>query len=261
MKNVVYYFTGSGNSLAIAKDIAHHMEDTEVVRITHLNVNGLDARAYERVGIVYPIYYSGLPFMVREFVKHVMISSETYVFAVANYGDLIDIGMDQLGDLMRKKGTQLDATFEITMPGNYVVMFDTDHQDKVVKNDQQEKVETQSIAEKVLRQERTCVKSTSLATQIKGNLIYSIFKPYKMDRKFWVNEKCNGCGVCSRVCPAKNINMIESKPTFKHTCEHCLGCLHACPQVALQYGKGTVNRQRYKHERVQLKELMIDENM
>ena len=34
----------------------------------------------------------------------------------------------------------------------------------------------------------------------------------KMDRDFWTDKKCNGCGICGRVCPVGNIAFESGKP-------------------------------------------------
>jgi ferredoxin len=29
----------------------------------------------------------------------------------------------------------------------------------------------------------------------------------KMDSRFWVDEKCNRCGICAKVCPVSNVTL------------------------------------------------------
>ena len=62
-----------------------------------------------------------------------------------------------------------------------------------------------------------------------------------MDRKFWVDEKCNQCSLCSKVCPVQNIALQGGNPTWNHRCEQCFACLQWCPQGAIQYGKKRPN--------------------
>jgi len=67
MKNVIYYFTGTGNSLAVAKKIAAALGECELVPIASLRDTPAIAPDAERVGIVCPVYFLGLPLMVAEF--------------------------------------------------------------------------------------------------------------------------------------------------------------------------------------------------
>ena len=78
----------------------------------------------------------------------------------------------------------------------------------------------------------------------------------KMDRKFWVDDKCNTCGLCLKVCPAENIEMAGEKPVWRHRCEQCLACIQWCPQEAIQYGEKTIRYQRYHHPEVKLKDVL-----
>ncbi|PIU25867.1 MAG: hypothetical protein COZ07_10650 [Candidatus Infernicultor aquiphilus] len=35
-----------------------------------------------------------------------------------------------------------------------------------------------------------------------------------VDRSFQYDEKCNGCGICTRICPVNNIKMVENRPVW-----------------------------------------------
>ncbi len=80
----------------------------------------------------------------------------------------------------------------------------------------------------------------------------------KMDREFWVDEKCNGCAICEKACPVSNIVMAAEKPTWLHQCEQCLACIQWCPKEAIQYGKKTPNYERYHHPEITLKDIVKD---
>ncbi|HBF40164.1 MAG TPA: 4Fe-4S ferredoxin, partial [Firmicutes bacterium] len=90
-----------------------------------------------------------------------------------------------------------------------------------------------------------------------GNIAYKSVSPKfpTLDRNFTVNEKCNGCNTCEKVCPVKNIQIADGKPWWQGHCEHCLACIQWCPQEAIQYGSATVHRKRYHHPEVLVKEL------
>jgi MinD superfamily P-loop ATPase len=77
-----------------------------------------------------------------------------------------------------------------------------------------------------------------------------------MDRSFWTQEQCNHCGLCQRICPVKNIQLVNGMPSWLHHCEQCLACLHWCPQEAIQFGKSTISRQRYHHPEVKQEDLL-----
>jgi len=64
--------------------------------------------------------------------------------------------------------------------------------------------------------------------------------------RFSVDESCNTCGLCARICPIQAIQLKDGKPVWvKKDCTQCMGCINRCPQQAIQLGSGTRDRGRY----------------
>ena len=103
MKTKIYYFTGTGNSLNIAKEISGKIEDCELIPMASLSENrGIEPDA-EKVGFIFPLYWYGLPKIVRDFIKKVELSNISYCFAVitAMYPD--GLAIEQVEALLEKK--------------------------------------------------------------------------------------------------------------------------------------------------------------
>jgi len=49
-----------------------------------------------------------------------------------------------------------------------------------------------------------------------------------------INERCNGCGFCVKICPAGNISIEEKEPVFHSKCNLCTACIYGCPNHALE---------------------------
>ncbi|MHB1395033.1 MAG: 4Fe-4S binding protein [Clostridia bacterium] len=49
-----------------------------------------------------------------------------------------------------------------------------------------------------------------------------------MDHGFNCDDKCINCNICSKVCPVKNIKMVEGRPVWQHQCEQCFACVQWC---------------------------------
>lgn len=81
---------------------------------------------------------------------------------------------------------------------------------------------------------------------------------HHFDRNFQVNNNCNGCKVCEKVCPVDNIK-VDEKPAFKDNCEHCLACIHNCPQTAISLKKEKSSA-RFRNQHVTLKEIINANN-
>jgi flavodoxin len=126
MKTMIYYFTGTGNSLAAAKKIAAVLGDCDLVPIASLqNITGDITPPTDRVGIINPVYFAGLPVMVAEFARRLDLSQAKYVFSVVTFGGSgASPALQQLDDILKKrKGRGLDASFMVKMPGNYILMY------------------------------------------------------------------------------------------------------------------------------------------
>src|SRR5512137_1002477 len=126
MKTIIYYFTGTGNSLAAARKICGHLGDCELVSIASLATTTGEIHAgSERVGIVSPVYYLGLPSIVTEFINSLDLSRNGYCFAVLTMGGFGASALHQLDDLVfARNNRHLDAAFTVRMVGNFVPRYD-----------------------------------------------------------------------------------------------------------------------------------------
>lgn len=254
MNTIIYYFSGTGNSLQVAKDLKAQLEDSKLVSIAKGTTSSTEEPSVEKIGFIFPIYFNGIPLIVKRFVENLKVEQNTYIFAVATYGGSAGIAFNQIDDILKKKGTFLSAGFGLAMPGNYQVMYDVYSKEKQEKWFIDEKEQIVRIASSIKNHSKSNRKATGMRKAV-GGMLYRTFKPREKDKNFWTTEKCNGCETCSRLCPVKNIEMTDGKPKWKHGCELCLACMQWCPQKSIQYKKGTLKRGRYHHPDVKVNEL------
>ena len=69
----------------------------------------------------------------------------------------------------------------------------------------------------------------------------------RQDINFWTSSQCIKCGKCTQLCPVGNIELKQEKIIWKHQCLGCFRCVHGCPREAIEYGKNTIGRRRYKN--------------
>ncbi|MCX5780008.1 MAG: EFR1 family ferrodoxin, partial [Firmicutes bacterium] len=73
---------------------------------------------------------------------------------------------------------------------------------------------------------------------------------------FYVDDKCNGCGICAKVCPVNNIEIVDNRPMWNHHCESCLACFVWCPEKAISGGLLSGKSERYHHPEVKLMDMI-----
>ncbi len=247
MKNLIYYFTGTGNSYTLAESIASKIGDCELVAIKSYEKVKIKGN-YRKIGFVFPVYIAGLPAIVNNFLKNLEIenSKNTYIFAIATCGQNAGISIAQVNKILRSKGISLDYGDKITMFANCVTLYDMKKNVQQITNNSN--LKARAISSNINNE----VKNNSKKVNVVINAIYSYFikRINNGDKHFNVDDKCNSCGICKDVCAVKNIKMENNKPVFNHKCQHCLACIHYCPSKAINYKNKTQKRRRYNHPQV-----------
>ena len=261
MKTIIYYFTGTGNSLAAAKKICGGLGDCELVPVASCaGTQGQVVPPADRVGIVCPVYFLGLPTIVARFAERLDLSRSGYTFAVVTYGGSGgSAALRQLDWIVKARpGRGLDAGFLVQMPGNYILMYSSPAGEKrsriLAWADEQVAIITKEIANGIVRK-----MPYSPFAQLFHALMYPRFARtvHDTDQKFTVTDACTFCGTCAEVCPAGNIDLVDDRPVWKHRCELCCACIHLCPAKAIEAGPATAKREHYRNPAVSVAELKL----
>lgn len=257
-KKTIFYFSGTGNSLQVSKDIASQLGEAQLVSIPKIINNSKIEVQAECIGIVFPVYMGGLPLIVKNFIEKVSIKKSIYVFAVSTFGGAPGNALKQVDTVMKEKGTMLNAGFALKMPGNYIVMYGARPYKSQSKAFDEEKVKVQHIVDIIKgKKNYGYEKSKVFIDRIFASMLYKrINKIHTMDKLFLAKNNCTGCGVCEKVCGVKNIEIKNSKPSWKNGCEGCMSCIQYCPNEAIEYGEKTIGRKRYKNPNISLQEMI-----
>jgi ferredoxin/flavodoxin len=262
MDNIIFYFTGTGNSLKIAKDIIDKtgMPDWNNVSIAK---SISDVQSYSPkgiVGFVFPVYYCGIPQIVCDFIKKIDLSNTLYTFVVATYGATGGNGgcLHQAKNIFLQKNIRLNAGFYIKTVDNFILWtWDVPSKAKQQKVHKLTDIKVQKITKCITKKDEYFDESF---TEYIGPKIFGyknfISNVNVSDKLFFIGSECNSCGICAKVCPTYNIKLSNDKPEWKSEyCQRCLACLHLCPQKTINYGKNTKKRSRYKNPLIKIEEL------
>jgi ferredoxin len=244
----VLYFTATGNNLYVTKRLG-----SEYYSIPKLIKEGRFDFEDEKIGIVFPVYNGGVPKIVEEFLNKVNLKSK-YIFGVATYGAFSGASSRHLFQVGKKNGIEFSYINELLMIDNYLPGFDMDKQ---VKGQAKKNIEENLM--KIIKDievEREYIKKNSAVMEFIRKLQGKLYDD-QFEKKFSVENNCNGCKICERVCPVDNIN-VGKKPTFKDNCQHCLACIQNCPQRSITL-KNEKSKARFINQNITLKEI-IDSN-
>lgn len=257
VKTDLFFYTGTGNSLWTARTVAEVLGNAEIIPLFWITGNPVQIKG-DAVGIIFPVHIWGLPQRVIDFIHSLPIDTSTYYFAIAVNAGQVAATLLQMDTLMKSRGLFLSAGFDICMPSNYIPWGGPGPEEKRMRriHDAGEKI--RRISAIVAKRERRPVEKGPLWQNILFTWFYKLSFPHipTLDKNFWVDSKCNSCGICNKICPCGNIAMHAEKPVWLHHCEQCLACIQWCPQEAIQYGKKTPQYERYHHPGVTLEEVL-----
>jgi len=273
MKREVYYFSGTGNTLCLARCLAEGL-DAELHPIgAYRNDDAVETDA-EGIGVVFPVYYADAPMIVREFIGKLKNLPQKTVFAVCTHGGAAGDALRTVKSLLEDKGGALALAFGVPMPQN---SFRKRYENKKRRIAMLEK-RCKRILKKIKRGATGIRYHNALLEWLMIPATKYIIKPAcklyfaqhsgldkdapqadmirMMDSGFTTLDACTGCGTCAQVCPADNIGIENGGPRWLHRCENCLACYNWCPQHAITGGIANKNY-FYRHPDANVKDFIL----
>ncbi|MFA9378289.1 MAG: EFR1 family ferrodoxin [Lachnotalea sp.] len=244
----ILYFTATGNNLYVAKRIGD-----EYYSIPKLMKEGIFDFEDDKIGIIFPVYNIGVPKIVEQFLNKVSLKSK-YIFGITTYGAFSGATTRHLLEIGKRNGIEFSYINELIMVDNYLPGFDMNKQIQG-----QAKKNIEENLEKIITDIKEGRKYIKKHTIIKEGLRVLADKFYdnEFEKNFSVDNNCNGCKTCEKVCPVDNIK-VDKNPVFSNNCQQCLSCIHHCPKKAISIKKEK-NKVRFINENINLKEI-IDSN-
>lgn len=277
----IYYFSGTGNSLAVARDIAEEMGGDLISIPSIMDKKSITTDA-DVIGIVFPVYYLGtvnIPLVVQRFVGKLDDISAKYVFAVCTFGGGAGSTLAMLDEMIRARGGRLSSGFGVQMPQN-AFRKPFENKTKLYSNWKEKKLDficehikakdgwfdtdelfiglVVAIIERMMKVgflNRSSLRSMKKTARLQEDSDLKLDEViHFMDRSYSTDENCTGCSTCSKVCQVRNIEIVDNKPAWQHHCENCLACIKWCPQSAI-HGYGELP-EGYHHQDVNILDML-----
>ncbi len=134
-KTEIYYFSGTGNSFAVARDVAEKLNAKlfNIVLLTEQENIITDANV---VGFVFPIYEFKHTYLIEKIIKKFKNLESKYIFAICTYGINPSNSIIKFDNLIKSNGGKLSAGFAVEMPHNGIGsgLFSKKEQEKMYRN-------------------------------------------------------------------------------------------------------------------------------
>ncbi len=250
-KNVIFCYSGTGNCLDLAKNIARGLNGADIIMMRK-KPEITDVTEAERVGFVFPCFGGGAPEDVLKYAKLIKVNPSAYTFGVSVSASYAGIGLSSLNDII-----PLKYWTTVTHQCSCIWLFPHDlMMPKMGVEAAQKRSEklAMKIATDTLIKKTTDKKPPRNPLNVLENSAWSKIAGKKA-AAFKVSNDCIGCGQCVKICPRENIKLVDGKASIGTNCIQCLGCLQFCPKNAISIGAITDKREHYHNPNVSPQDL------
>lgn len=246
----IYYFSGTGNSLFVARALQKRIPGSRLIPIVGLLDEKIIKTTGKIIGFIFPVHALTIPIAVKRFIRKADFSSSEYLFAIATREGSIFRGFRLMDHLLKKKNKRLDAHIILNMYSN-----ESRHEGYKVPS-----AADLASLEGVVLEKLECIqniitnKMTSREKDLDGRidfgqhpLINKLLEKTVLSgmaiseyiggvNYFYADSNCTGCGICEKLCLSKKITMCGKKPIWdkKVLCYMCFACLNFCPVQSIQ---------------------------
>lgn len=264
MSTEIYYFSGTGNSLHVAKELQKRIPGSELIPIVSILDNNIVATKGETVGFVFPLYFTTVPAPVRRFLEKLNMESTKYSFSVVTRLGTFCVANIQVNRILKKKGKSLDSQFVLNMANNTPTGLKPGKGDEdwinQIDKEKVTQLETEvrsclDLIHKVINAQEKYPRNaaTNPLLSLLERIMYLLTRNSKTQIDFYTDSTCTGCGTCEKVCLSRKIRMQDKQPVWQKDidCYYCYACFNFCPtQSILVKDKYTKKDGRYAHPNI-----------
>jgi NAD-dependent dihydropyrimidine dehydrogenase PreA subunit/flavodoxin len=232
------YFSGTGNTKHCVETFVEQY-DGQGLAVSIESPDADDAISeHDIIVLGYPVYYSGLPKIVRDFITgNNRMFSEKQVFIIATMGLWSGDGAGCAARPLKKCCAKILGGLHLKMPdciGDVKLLKKTLDENRHIVAQAGEKIASAVQKLKAGNPTREGLSCLHQAAGLIGQRLWFRGKTATYQNKPVIDsEKCIGCGICVKLCPMKNIVMNNGKAVSSGRCTLCYRCFSHCPAQAI----------------------------
>lgn len=241
------YFSGTGNTKYCVEKFMEAYGEGRAYSIEDSSALAEIQNSAELV-IGYPIYYSNLPKIVRDFfTEHLALFQEKKVFLIATMGLFSGDGTGCGARVLRKGGAEIVGGLHLKMPdciGDVKALKRSLAENQQLIQDAEQKIIEAAGNLKQGNPPQEGLNFFYHVAGLFGQRLWTYGKTREYSDKLRVDrEACIGCGICVDLCPMQNLRLEEKKAVPDSRCTMCYRCISHCPTQAITLLGGKVIEQ------------------
>ncbi len=261
-KFVIYYFSGTGNTWWVAKELHQRLNTPGMQAQCH----SIEAFSWEAVPeqvkqadhilFGFPVYGSAAPRLMKDFIRQ---------FPAARSGQSVSVFATQalasgdtsyhVGQSLVQKGYRLQQAVHFRLMNNLHIprfrFYRPKNDHRVAKLQQKSLPKLEALVQGIT-DNKVCITGNNPLGHALGNLQrkYEDQLVTFASKEFQVDQgRCLDCGKCIRICPVQNIQKQDDTYKFGDRCILCLRCYSQCPSCAILIGEGSRDVTKYPRYR------------
>jgi ferredoxin len=264
MRALILYFSGTGNTAYVAHYLHQRLERAGlIVDLARVEATApMRVAEYELLVLGFPVYLLDAPALVQRTVASLPPVAQRGAFVFATYGGIPGGATRRMLERLAAMGYTPLGAAGVRMPASDGLMLARRGSRLarwLTRGDYARLPAADRLAEHILTAASGLARGEALESHLAplppglhGRLFDRLWarelaRGRRLARRYFhVNGACTACGQCARLCPAHNITLVEGRPVWGEDCELCLRCLHLCPTEAIQLGKLTQGKLRWR---------------
>ena len=245
-RTVIYFFSGTGNTLFLARELCRRIPDATLVPIAALRDQRQVVPGCKTIGFCFPNHGGQLPTAMRKFVEKLKLAGDEYLFALVSSGGTGCNAFETINKVVKENAPRLRGEFLIQVPSfnpktDDLSTLPSEHDIEEFRRTVPAKLDR--IADAVINEKTETVSDAPpyRLPWIIAKLVPFVLRvverfPSFQKAYFYADPSCTGCATCVRVCPTCRITVKDRTPTWDATvpCYFCHACLAFCPVGAVQ---------------------------
>lgn len=232
------YFSGTGNTkYCLEKFIELYNANADILPLED-TATRKEIKLHQEIIFAYPIYYSNLPKIVRDFIcENSEIWQGKRIFIIATMGLFSGDGTGISARLFKKYGAKIWGGLHLKMPD---CICDV----KTLKRSAKENIQLVAKAEEQIKY---AVDNLKIGIPTKSGLGILCHVAGFLGQRLWFFRKtqsysnrvhidintCVKCGNCVKICPMRNLTLSDNKVMTRGCCTLCYRCATQCTQKAI----------------------------